>query len=383
MRSAPLGQDILFDEQNVELGRNFCNKLWNACRFRQMQSSADVSPAPGEENQPEGRRDACPTFEVQGEIDPKLLTSDDKWILLKLDAAIRELNTAFAEYKFSDATATLYRFFWSEYCDWYVEASKSVLVSRSRGDETQTEKSGIDQSLLTSAPAKEEDARKANTVAVIDFVLSHTLRLFHPFLPFITEELWHGMGYATDMPENQGGKTIMFAPWPKPLDDDFKGHYGLDDCYLEIVNAKYDLISQGRNLRREANIPANKKVKFIFKPVNFTPPHDVEVLKLLLNAEAVEVNENFQPAKNVPAVRHELGELFLPTEGLVDVEAEKTRIKKEIAKYELEISKAEQKLNNPNFAQKVPPKVLLEHQQRLAEWQAKREQVKAALDTLG
>ena len=67
-------------------------------------------------------------------------------------------------------------------------------------------------------------ARKANTLAVIDFVLSHTLRMFHPFLPFITEELWHGMGYATDMPENQGGKTIMFAPWPKPLDDDFKGH---------------------------------------------------------------------------------------------------------------------------------------------------------------
>ena len=69
-------------------------------------------------------------YEVQGEIDPKLLTSDDKWILLKLDAAIREMNTAFAEYKFSDATATLYRFFWSEYCDWYVEASKAVLAKR-------------------------------------------------------------------------------------------------------------------------------------------------------------------------------------------------------------------------------------------------------------
>ena len=108
MRSAPLGQDILFDEQNVELGRNFCNKLWNACRFRQMQGG-EVQGG-----------------EIQGEIDPKLLTSDDKWILLKLDAAIREMNTAFAEYKFSDATATLYRFFWSEYCDWYVEASKAV-----------------------------------------------------------------------------------------------------------------------------------------------------------------------------------------------------------------------------------------------------------------
>ena len=157
---------------------------------------------------------------MQGEIDPKLLTSDDKWILLKLDQAIREITDAFAEYKFNEATATLYRFFWSEYCDWYVEASKAVLVSSSRGNETQTS-SEENQRLLTSSPTKEDEARKANTLAVIDFVLSHTLRLFHPFLPFITEELWHGMGYAEDMPEKQGGKTIMFAPWPKPLDDDF------------------------------------------------------------------------------------------------------------------------------------------------------------------
>ncbi len=132
---------------------------------------------------------------------------------------------------------------------------------------------------------------------MIDFVLSHTLRLFHPFLPFITEELWHGMGYATDMPENQGGKTIMFAPWPKPLDDDFKGHYGLDDCYLKIADAKYELVSQGRNLRREANIPAAKKIRYVLKPVNYLPPHDIEVIRLLLNAEAVEVNEDYQPAE--------------------------------------------------------------------------------------
>ena len=361
MRAAPLGQDILFDEQNVELGRNFCNKLWNACRFRQMQGG-----------------------EVQGEIDPKLLTSDDKWILLKLDAAIRELNTAFAGYKFSDATTALYRFFWSEYCDWYVEASKAVL---SHGVESKDR-----ESLNRENPATKDDstiqrfndstAQKANTLAVIDFVLSHTLRLFHPFLPFITEELWHGMGYAEDMPENQGGKTIMFAPWPKPLDDDFKSHYGLSDSDEKQIEARNEFIGQGRNLRREANIPANKKVKFIFKPVNFTPPHDVEVLKLLLNAEAVEVDGNFQPAKNVLSVRHDLGELFLPLEGLVDVEAEKIRIKKEIAKYEAEISKAGQKLNNPNFAQKVPPQVLQEHQQRLVEWQNKLAQSQAALAAL-
>jgi valyl-tRNA synthetase len=332
MRAAPLGQDILFDEQNVELGRNFCNKLWNACRFRQMQGG-----------------------EVQGEIDPKLLTPDDKWILLKLDTALRELATAFADYKFSDATATLYRFFWSEYCDWYIEASKATLQ-------------GTDA------------ARKANTVAVIDFVLSHTLRMFHPFLPFITEELWHGMGYSDDMPENQGGKTIMFAPWPKPLDDDFKSHYALTERDEKLIESRNELIVQGRDLRRQANIPANKKVKFIFKPNGSAL--DAEVLKLLLNAETIEVNPDFQPAKNVLAVRHEAGELFLPLEGLVDTDAEKARLKKELEKIESEISKVEQKLANPNFTQKVPAAVLEDHQKRLADWQSKREHTRAALAAL-
>jgi valyl-tRNA synthetase len=382
MRAAPLGQDILFDEQNVELGRNFCNKLWNACRFRQM-----VGGSGGDASSPNGTSDGgvAATFEVQGEIEPTLLSSDDKWILLKLDAAIREVTIALNEYKFSDATATLYRFFWSEYCDWYVEASKAVLSSRSRGDETQTEKEGTDQSLLTSSPTKVDDARKANTLAVIDFVLSHTVRMFHPFLPFITEELWHGMGYSTDMPDNQGGKTIMFAPWPMPLDEDFKGHYGLDDCYLEIAGAKYELVSQGRNLRREANISTGKKIKYVLKPVNFQPPHDVEVIRLLLNAEAVEVNENYQAAKGTLTARTELGELYLPLEGLRSPEelaAEKARVAKELEKIEAEITKVESKLANPKFTEKVPPAVLQEHSQRLAEWLAKRDHAKAALDAL-
>jgi valyl-tRNA synthetase len=421
MRSAPLGQDILFDEQNVELGRNFCNKLWNACRFRQMvggQGAAGVSPADQTSKDSQNfRQDAGSTFEVQGEIDPKLLTSDDKWILLKLDAAIREMNTAFAEYKFSDATATLYRFFWSEYCDWYVEASKAVL--RPPTDTSPSplggERAGVrgDGKIEASAEAKtpphpnplppaaqggEGEANKANTLAVIDFVLSHTLRLFHPFLPFITEELWHGMGYAEDMPENQGGKTIMFAPWPKPLDDDFKSHYGLSDRDEKQIEARNEFIGQGRNLRRMANIPANKKVKFIFKPAGRSSsfslppaentlkrelqPADIEVLKLLLNAEAVEVNANYQPAKGTLAVRAGLGELFLPTEGLLDVEAEKARLKKEQDKIESEIAKVGQKLANPNFTQKVPANVLEEHKQRLADWQGKLAHVKAALAAL-
>jgi len=393
MRSAPLGQDILFDEQNVELGRNFCNKLWNACRFRQMVAQVSRLCVSSPDNPPPQQTGETPVplFEVQGEIDPKLLTSDDKWILLKLDSAIREIDTAFAEYKFSDATATLYRFFWSEYCDWYVEASKAVLSGSSRGNEAQIEKaeSGkpesenkISQSLLTSA-ATNVESRRANTLAVIDFVLSHTLRLFQPFLPFITEELWHGMGYAEDMPDNQGGQTIMTAPWPKPLDDDFKAHYGLTEGDEKHIEARNELVTEGRNLRRSANIAANKRIKFILKPTRELASHDLEVLKLLLNAEAVEVNENYRPAKNTMTVRAALGDLFLPLEGLIDVEAEKARLRKELAKIEAEIAKIEQKLANPNFTQKVPPNVLAEHQQRLADWQAKRDHVKAALAALG
>jgi valyl-tRNA synthetase len=349
MRSAPLGQDVLFDEKDVELGRNFCNKLWNACRFRQMQGSAAASAA-SEGAPPE-------QFPIQGEIERTLLTSDDKWILLKLDAAIREITEALNTYNFSTAVQALYRFFWSEYCDWYVEASKAVFFGSN-------------------------EKQKANTLAVIDFVLSHTLRLFHPFLPFITEELWHGMGYSTDMPENQGGKTIMFAPWPKPFDEDMKGHYGLDDCYLDMANAKYDLVTQGRNLRRAGNIQAGKKVKYVFKPAQHLTPHDAEVIKLLLNAESLEINANFQPGKGTLTVKTELGELYLPLEGLIDVAAEKVRLTKEKEKIESEISKVEQKLANPNFTQKVPPQVLAEHQQRLLDWQSKLAHVKAALDAL-
>ena len=354
MRSAPLGQDVLFDEKDVELGRNFCNKLWNACRFRQMQGG-----------------------EVQGEIERTLLTPDDKWILLKLDAAIREVTIALNEYKFSEATAALYRFFWNEYCDWYVEASKASLPR------PPAEAAPGETPVTAVALSPEVEACKANTIAVIDFVLSHTIRLFHPFVPFITEELWNGMGYATDMPDNQGGKTIMNAPWPMPFDDDMKGHYGLDDCYIEMTDTKYELVRNGRDLRRTGNIQAAKKVKYVFKPAQHLTPHDAEVIKLLLNAESLEVNADYQPPKGTPVVASPLGELFLPLEGLIDVAAEKIRLTKEIEKIQSEIVKVEQKLANPNFTTKVPPAVLVEHEQRLIEWKTKLAHTQSSLEVLG
>ena len=334
MRSAPLGQDVLFDEKDVEQGRNFCNKLWNACRFRQMQGG-----------------------EGEGEINPALLGSDDQWILLRLDQAIREIDDAFADYKFNEVTATLYRFFWNEFCDWYLEASKAAFQGS-------------------------DPARKANVLAVIDFVLGHMLRLFHPFLPFITEELWHDLGYAEDLPDEQGGKTIMVAHWPKPFDDDFKAHYGLEPTAEQLANAKYDLVTKGRNFRREFNIPANRKVAFALRPAGQLASHEADVIRLLLNAETLEVNPDYVPPKGTPSAHSPLGELYLPLEGLIDVEAEKARLTKELSKVEVEIQKVEQKLGNENFTSRAPEPVLAEHRQRLAAWQARKEQIKAAVDCL-
>ncbi len=334
LRSAPLGQDVLFDEQNVELGRNFCNKLWNACRFRQLQGGT-----------------------VEAEINPALLTSDDRWILLRLDQAIGEVSQAFAEYKFSEAAAVLHRFFWSEYCDWYVEASKAALA-------------GADA------------ARRANTLAVMDFVLNHTLRLFHPFLPFITEELWHGLGYAQDLPPDQGGRTIMFAPWPKPLSADEKAWFGLDEAADRFAAAKYDLVSRGRNLRREFNLPAGKKLRYVLKPAAAFPAAEVEVLRLLLNAEAVDVDPAYQPPRGTPSAANSLGELYLPLAGQVDFAAERARLTRELEKARAELGRVRDKLANPDFARRVPPPVLAEHQRRLAEWQERERQLEQALANL-
>ena len=335
MRSAPLGLDVLFDEKDVELGRNFCNKLWNACRFREMQGG-----------------------EMEGEIDPMRLTTDDKWILLRLNAAITEVKQAFEHYRFNEATSALYRFFWNEYCDWYVESSKAVLQS-------------------------DDAAAKANALAVIDFVLSNTLRLFHPFLPFITEELWQGMGFHQDLPAERGGKTINFATWPQPFDEDFMEHYGLDDCYASFVESKHELVRLGRNLRGEFNLPSNQKIPYVLQPAESLSDYELDTLRILLNAERIQIETQYDAPKGTPAVPSSLGTLFLPLEGLIDVEAEKARLEKELEKIAKEVEKVEKKLGNKGFVDRAPAEVVQEHQQRLVDWQQKLEHTRKSLDALG
>ena len=335
MRIAPIGQDIRFDEKQIEEGRNFANKLWNATRFRQMHGG-----------------------ETEGEINPALLTSDDKWILLRLDAAIRAVTEALDAYNFSEAAQALYRFFWSEYCDWYLEASKAALNSP-------------------------DAARKANTLAVTDFVLGHTLRLFHPFLPFITEELWHGLGFNADLPDAQGATTIQFAPWPQPLDDEFKKHYGLTPDDEQAANAKYETVVAGRGLRRDFQIASNKRVVFVLKPACPLPEEEAAVLRILLNAERLDLAADYQPAKGTPTALTPLGELYLPLEGLIDLDAERERLGKEIARVEAELVTVRKKLANENFVANAPVAVVEEHRQREKDFAERLAQLQEMLRSLG
>ena len=200
-------------------------------------------------------------------------------------------NERVAEYKFNEAAQTLYRFFWSEYCDWYLEASKAVFFGQ-------------------------DAAQKTNTLAVIDFVLSNTLRLFHPFLPFITEELWQGSVTVSNQAAREGGNTIMYAHWPRALEDDFKVRYGLEAAVEEFVRTKYELVSLGRNLRREGNIPSSKKVKFVLKPSQPLTAYEQEVIRILLNAEVLSCEAEYQPRKGRPLPTQCWANLF--TVGRID-----------------------------------------------------------------
>jgi valyl-tRNA synthetase len=190
------------------------------------------------------------------------------------------------------------------------------------------------------------------------------------------------MGFNGDLPKDQGGQTISFANWPKAFDEDFMEHYGLDDCYAEFVESKYELVRSGRNLRGEFNIPSRKKIRYVLQPSDTLSDYELDTLRILLNAETVDVESGYQAPKGTPAVPSKLGTLFLPLEGLIDVEAEKVRLTKELEKIAKEVEKVEKKLANKGFVDRAPAEVVKEHHDRMEDWRNKLEHTKKSLEAL-
>jgi valyl-tRNA synthetase len=332
MRTAPIGADLRFDEAQIEEGRNFANKIYNACRFRRM-SVAEADPG--------FLASACT------ELRPYHLD-----ILAKCDELAEKLDAAFSDYRFNEVGQLLYEFLWSEFCDKFLEAVKGDL--REDADAT----------------------RRAATLGVFDVVMARYLQLLHPYMPHLTEELCARMGYQTE------GTFLMQKELPSIA--------LLDGVGAEIVREGkdratevYDSAARLRNLKAEYRLAARKDVRFIVKNGKDWLEEEADILALLSGAEAVIREEAYQPEQGTPGAVTPMGEIFMPLGGLIDVEAEKARLDKEIEKTAKEVGKSQGKLGNEKFVANAKPEVVALERERLAEWEGKLGQLKEMRENLG
>ena len=325
MRIAPSGQDIAFDEKQIEEGRNFATKLWNAARFRQMH----------------GPSEAAPRFEEAA------LSIYSIEVLARFNELLLAIETAYREYKFNEVAQRLYDFFWSDYCDWFIEAAKTEIFS-------------------------DDEARKKSVLAVMDFVLSGFLRLLHPYMPHITEELWSLLGFGSD--------SIQFSAVPEPALGSLQP--GRISEARNRVAKIYETIQTGRNLRATSRIPSNKKARFILRPTGEADAQELPMIARLLNAEDLQLDPKYAPEAGVPLAVTPLGELYLQVAG-GDKAAERDRLDKEIARLENELRAVEAKLSNASFVERAPAAVVQEHRRRKADFSdqlAQLRQARAAMD---
>jgi valyl-tRNA synthetase len=328
MRIAPVGADVRFDESSVEEGRNFANKLYNACRFRQMDGN-EFAPLPSVHG--------LPVYHVL--------------VMSKLDQLANDLVGIYAEYRFGEIAQRLYEFLWNDFCDKWLEAVKA--------------------DLRESATA---DARAA-ALGTFDAVMSRYLQLLHPYMPHVTEELSERMNYVSS------GEFLMKKSLPdKPL------LAGLPAAELEAAQkqatAIYETAGRLRNLKAEYNLGSRKDVRFVMKGSVAWLSNELNVLALLAGSAEILVDDAYEAPKGTPAAVTPVGEAYMPMDGLIDVAAERARISKEIEKMELEVKKSQGKLGNASFVDRAPPEVVAQEKQRLEDWKTKLTQLGEMLAAL-
>ncbi len=305
--------DSKVSKEKFEIGRNFCTKIWNAARFMEMMGGGEAGG---------GAPDGLAAF-------GRDLTSDEKHILWATDIACRKVNDILESYRIQDGALAVYDFFWTQICDWYVEYAKD-------------------------APDKKR------AFAILRDVFWKALRLLHPYMPFITEEVAHQLGYLKD------GETIMRAKFPTGYSDEEKAAWGLSQETYDFVNAKREAITALRALRAEYKVAPSAFVKATIATDDPKAKAEAESLKRAMRAEAVE----FVAAGSdlaMPSKITSFGTVYLSLEGLVDKAAEAKRIAAELAKIGGFIKASEAKLANENFVAHAPEAVVAEARRKLAE----------------
>ncbi|MHA2858463.1 valine--tRNA ligase [Paenibacillus lautus] len=320
------GQDLRFRWERVEQARNFANKIWNASRFALMNlegfTAADI--------------------DISGE-----LGTADRWILHRLNETSRDITRLIDAYEFGETGRLLYNFIWDDLCDWYIEFAKLSLYG-------------------------EDQAAKKKTQSVLAYVLDRTMRLIHPFMPFISEEIWQHLPHE--------GETVMLASWPT-YDEAFENTEAVTE-----MNLLMDVIRAVRNIRAEVNVPMSKKVELQLKPVSGQIAgiidRNSDYIRRFCNTSEYESSLALEaPDKAMTAVVTGV-EMYLPLAGLIDIAQEITRLEKEIQHLNSEVERVEKKLNNPGFVSKAPEKVIEEERAKLADYSDKRSKVIARIEEL-
>jgi valyl-tRNA synthetase len=322
---APVGQDVRYAADKTEFGRNFANKIWNAARFALMhlvEPFGDDSGAPAR---------------------PSSLA--DRWILSRLQTTIAETRGAIAAYRFNDAASGLYRFIWGEVCDWYLELIKPTLY-------------GTDEAA--------KDATRRTLVTVLD----HTMRLLHPFMPFVTEEIWQAL------PIRRPTASIMIAPYPRVVatwrDVDAETRVG------QLIAA----VTAIRNIRAELGIAPSTPVEVRMAVHDSIGIEDS--IKVLAKVSTIELlGDRPRPHGEPSAVVAGLGELFVALRGVVDPRAVRERLERDLGKADKELSGVAAKLARPDFVDKAPPDVVEKERQRAAALQERRATLERHLAQLG
>jgi valyl-tRNA synthetase len=327
---APLGQDVLFSTDKCEIGRNFANKLWNAGRFLLMNKEQIGVKVQGPKfNQPE-------TLNLKPEIIELHLDLADRWILSRLHSTIGDLNNALENFEINQATKLLYDFAWHDFCDWYVEMVKSRLYGDEPGE--------VKQDVLGRA------------LGVFDTML----RMIHPFMPFVTEELWQRLE------ERKKGESIMVLPFPvvqkKWIDKETESE-------MEFVQR---CIESLRNIRGEMSIAPSKeiqvKIRFHNKRRASSIQKYAQYFARLARVNSIEPLPNGQVGKKLKASASAVvdgEEIFVPLEGIIDLRVERERIQKEITRVRTMLEGVQKKLANRDFLAKAPKEVVENERMKL------------------
>jgi valyl-tRNA synthetase len=328
------GRDIKFDMQRCEGYRNFCNKLWNATRYVLMNCAEQNADAQPELISPHDTRT------------PLEFSEADKWIISRLQHAESAVRQAFQDYRFDIAAREIYEFVWDEYCDWYVEFAKVQLNSGSTA------------------------AQRATRYTLI-MVLEATLRLAHPVIPFITEELWQHVAPLA----GKKGKSIMIEPYPDADPEKF------DEEAIRRIGALKEMVNACRTLRGEMNLSPAIKVPLLGEGNKQTLLEFTPYLMGLAKLAAVEIVPGELPDAEAPVAI--VGEFRLMLKIEINVDEERRRLTKEAARINSEIAKAENKLSNPGFMERAPAAVVQQEKERLAGFSATLGKVQEQLRKLG